>query len=75
MKGRTTSAPKMVEKTAATKAQNSNGSDDTSAEFGTKSAPNREQIALRAYELFLARGSEPGHEEADWLAAEAELSA
>lgn len=32
-------------------------------------------IAKRAYELFLARGSEPGHEMDDWLQAEAELSA
>lgn len=31
-------------------------------------------IARRAYELFLARGSEPGHEMDDWLQAEAELS-
>jgi hypothetical protein len=32
-------------------------------------------IAKRAYELFLARGSEPGHEMEDWLRAEAELNA
>jgi hypothetical protein len=32
-------------------------------------------IAKRAYELFLARGSEPGHEMEDWLQAEAELTA
>jgi len=32
-------------------------------------------IATRAYELFLARGSEPGHEMDDWLRAEAELKA
>ena len=32
-------------------------------------------IARRAYELFLARGSEPGHEMDDWLQAEAELTA
>ncbi len=32
-------------------------------------------IAKRAYELFLARGSEPGHEMEDWLTAEAELNA
>ena len=30
-------------------------------------------IARRAYELFLARGSEAGHEMDDWLQAEAEL--
>jgi len=32
-------------------------------------------IARRAYELFLQRGSEPGHEVDDWLQAEAELKA
>jgi hypothetical protein len=30
-------------------------------------------IARRAYELYLSRGSEPGHEMDDWLRAEAEL--
>jgi hypothetical protein len=32
-------------------------------------------IARRAYELYLSRGSEPGHEMEDWLQAEAELKA
>ena len=32
-------------------------------------------IARRAYELYLSRGSEPGHEVEDWLRAEAELKA
>jgi hypothetical protein len=31
-------------------------------------------IAKRAYELFLERGSDPGHEVDDWLQAEAELN-
>jgi len=31
-------------------------------------------IARRAYELYLQRGSVPGHELDDWLEAEAELS-
>ena len=35
---------------------------------------NDEAIAKRAYELYLQRGSLPGHELDDWLAAEAELS-
>jgi len=30
-------------------------------------------IAARAYELYLARGCEPGHAMEDWLRAEAEL--
>ena len=37
-------------------------------------SPNAEAIAKRAYELYLQRGSVPGHELDDWLEAEAELS-
>jgi len=33
-----------------------------------------EQIRLRAYELYEARGREDGHEFDDWLQAEAEIS-
>jgi hypothetical protein len=38
-----------------------------------KSDPTHEQIAARAYELYLARGSMDGYSEEDWLLAEAEL--
>jgi Protein of unknown function (DUF2934) len=33
----------------------------------------REDIARRAYELYEARGGEPGHDVDDWLRAEREL--
>ena len=33
-----------------------------------------EQIAQRAYEIYLARGSRPGDALGDWLAAERELT-
>jgi Protein of unknown function (DUF2934)/Polyketide cyclase / dehydrase and lipid transport len=36
--------------------------------------PTDEQIARRAYELYLDRGQTPGHELEDWLQAERELS-
>lgn len=36
--------------------------------------PTRDQIALRAYEIYLERGGEPGHELEDWTQAELELS-
>jgi hypothetical protein len=36
--------------------------------------PTHEEIARRAYELFLARGGVHGHHEEDWLQAERELS-
>jgi hypothetical protein len=42
---------------------------------GTGTPPGQDEIARRAYELFLQRGSVPGHETDDWLQAEAELSA
>jgi DUF2934 family protein len=32
-----------------------------------------EQIRVRAYELYMARGGIPGHEVDDWLQAEREL--
>jgi DUF2934 family protein len=38
-----------------------------------RSAPTHDAIAVRSYELYLARGGEPGHAEEDWLRAETEL--
>ncbi|HKV55518.1 MAG TPA: DUF2934 domain-containing protein [Candidatus Binataceae bacterium] len=34
-----------------------------------------EQVRMRAYEIFLARGGAHGHDLADWLRAEMELNA
>ena len=36
--------------------------------------PSNEQIEARAYELFLERGGEHGHDREDWMAAEKELT-
>jgi hypothetical protein len=36
--------------------------------------PTAEQIEKRAYELYLERGCEDGHDLTDWLAAQIELS-
>lgn len=36
--------------------------------------PTVEQIEQRAYELYLERGCEDGHDVADWLTAEKELT-
>jgi len=33
----------------------------------------REQIEKRAYEIYEARGAEPGHELEDWVRAESEM--
>ena len=41
----------------------------------TAAAPERDRIAMRAYELYLARGGSEGEAMDDWLAAEREVSA
>jgi hypothetical protein len=43
--------------------------EDTSANH----TPSREEIRLRAYEIYLDRGDLPGNELDDWLQAEGEL--
>ena len=44
-------------------------------EEGSEVNPTREQeIRRRAYELYLERGEEPGHDLEDWLQAERELA-
>ncbi len=35
--------------------------------------PTREEIELRAYQIYLARGRTPGNDVEDWLQAECEL--
>ena len=62
MKGATTSAPKRVKaKAVATAAAN-------------HTAPSQDEIARRAYEIYLERGGEHGHDVEDWQRAEAELT-
>jgi hypothetical protein len=36
--------------------------------------PSREEVELRAYEIYVERGAQDGHDVEDWIAAEAELS-
>jgi hypothetical protein len=43
-------------------------------ERAAKSAPTKEDIARRAYEIYLERGGAPGHELEDWTRAERELA-
>lgn len=38
-----------------------------------RTGPTHEQIARRAYEIFMARGGQPGNPEQDWAQAEREL--
>jgi hypothetical protein len=39
------------------------------------SLPSEQEIAARAYEIFLSRGASHGHDLDDWLQAEQELTA
>jgi hypothetical protein len=41
----------------------------------TKAKPTQDEIAKRAYEIYLERGATPGDPMQDWLRAEHELSA
>jgi outer membrane protein TolC len=41
----------------------------------SKNVPTKEEIARRAYELYLQRRGADGSDVADWLTAEAELKA
>lgn len=43
------------------------------ASASPRNGPTHEQIARRAYELFLARGGGHGRHEDDWVQAEREL--
>ena len=45
----------------------------TPAPTPARNGPTHEQIARRAYEIFLARGDKPGNPEQDWHQAEREL--
>jgi Protein of unknown function (DUF2934) len=38
-----------------------------------KNQPTAEEIALRAYQIYLERGATPGNEFEDWIQAEREL--
>ena len=38
-----------------------------------KTMPTREEIAFRAYQIYLERGGVPGHALDDWTRAESEL--
>jgi hypothetical protein len=57
------------------RASGNGGGDRESGERATKrrGAPTPEQIAARAYEIFLERGGEHGRHDEDWLRAEQEL--
>ncbi len=58
-----------------TSRQSKQPSIEVGREQGSEVNPAREQeVRRRAYELYLERGEEPGHDLQDWLQAERELA-
>jgi DUF2934 family protein len=65
---------KTVKSDKITAPKSSKAKASTTSKTEMKRVPTHEEIAIRSYELFLARGGEHGHHEADWLQAESELT-
>jgi hypothetical protein len=66
-----------MQKKTTTKAKTTNGNGFSAVATATTLAtttPSRDQIARRAYELYVARGRAGGHELEDWIQAERELA-
>jgi len=61
----------------ASKAKNNDSSERAEAQEQDRSLDltREEKIRRRAYELYLERGGEPGHDLEHWLQAERELTA
>jgi Protein of unknown function (DUF2934) len=69
--------PKAASKTGNTGKTGTTSAPSSTSTTGNATAalPSTDDIAKRAYELYLQRGSESGYELEDWLQAEAELVA
>lgn len=68
--------PATTKKTTAKKTTNRKSTaKKTTAKKNTKvvEAPSLDELRQRAFEIFVERGCEPGHDFEDWLKAEAEL--
>jgi hypothetical protein len=64
-----------AEKTSAPMVKTGASSKPAKSADKSRRFPTHEEIAARSFELYLARGGEPGHAEEDWLQAESELKA
>jgi hypothetical protein len=69
LRGRSAQAPSSTSKPSTASSKPS----ARMAVWQALSGPTREEIARRAYELFLERGGEHGHADEDWIQAEREL--
>jgi hypothetical protein len=56
------------------KSKSSAASKTKTARQAKKPAPTHEEIALRAYQIYLERNGTPGDPHSDWLRAETELT-
>jgi hypothetical protein len=72
VKGMATTATRSTrtQKTATTTRQPQTGNQ---AQATMSAAPTREQIAARAFEIYMRSGCRPGQDEHNWLQAEKEL--
>jgi hypothetical protein len=68
-----TEAPVKAEANIAKEAKETPAEQAAPTSVPTRGGPTQEQISRRAYELFLARGGEHGHQDEDWVRAEREL--
>ena len=55
------------------KSQATSASQGEAVNTSAADSPPREEIRIRAYEIYMERGGEPGHDLDDWLQAEREL--
>lgn len=68
---RSQNAQKSSKPSAAPEPTTTSGTNNQSAQ-GTQTS-GRDEIAVRAYEIYLSRGGSPGRELEDWLEAEQQL--
>ena len=60
-------------RTSAARPNNNTGKTPSKGVSTSSRSPSREEIARRAYELWIARGRTHGHDREDWVRAEQEL--
>jgi hypothetical protein len=71
---RTESATSVIDHPGQTPDSPDNFASSFAQQGGDGHADHRDRIAMRAYELFLARGGGDGGDFDDWLAAEREIA-
>lgn len=75
MQKKTLTKNKTGARAAAVTAAMPEATSTTTTVVAATTAPSREEIAKRAYEIYVARGQTPGRELEDWIQAERELLA